>query len=373
MQANTEPAIVQVLEAPPLRSKTQVVVGTIKVADLMERFEIPRRDTRRKSGYQRELSAARVNKLALQLRSGQVDLPTALLLNMRNYDAARNLERRVEGLFLTIDDDLFVVDGQHRIEALRKLMEESPERWGDYRLTFVCLLGANENEEMLQFYIVNSTAKSVRTDLAMDLLKQQADHDPEVMNRLIESGEDWKVKSETLVEVVNNQSNVWKHRVRFPGDPKGETTISNSGLAGTIRPLLATEFFGRATVDNQAKILDAYWQGLKKVLPEAFEDPTMFVLQKQTGAATMHKVLVAVLELVRSRGRSVLEPESYAELLLEPLGESLDGDTREGEIVHGIDFWRAGVEGAAGSYSSSAGQRVLIAKIKALLPSPEIE
>jgi hypothetical protein len=34
------------------------------------------------------------------------------------------------------------------------------------------MIGAGELEEMRQFYVVNSTAKSVRTDLVLDLLKQ---------------------------------------------------------------------------------------------------------------------------------------------------------------------------------------------------------
>jgi hypothetical protein len=33
-------------------------------------------------------------------------------------------------------------------------------------IPFTCMLGATEDEEMDQFYIVNSKAKSVRTDLA---------------------------------------------------------------------------------------------------------------------------------------------------------------------------------------------------------------
>ena len=40
------------------------------------------------------------------------------------------------------------------------------------------MIGADETEEMTQFYVINSTAKSVRTDLALDLLKQRAENDP---------------------------------------------------------------------------------------------------------------------------------------------------------------------------------------------------
>ena len=52
-------------------------------------------------------------------------------------------------------------------------------RWGEILIPFVCMIGAGERQEMEQFYVVNSNAKSVRTDLAMDLLKQRAESDPD--------------------------------------------------------------------------------------------------------------------------------------------------------------------------------------------------
>jgi hypothetical protein len=62
----------------------------------------------------------------------------------------------------------------------------------------------------------------------------------------------------------------------------------------------------------------------------------------------MHGLLVSVIELLRSRGLSVIEAESYAQVLEEPL-LNLEGDNAEGETARGPDFWLAGVRGAAGS------------------------
>ena len=239
-------------------------------------------------------------------------------------------------------------------------------------MAVVCLLGANEHEEMREFYVVNSTAKSVRTDLALDLLKQSAESDPDVMEGLLARGEDWKVRGQTLVEAVERHSTIWRGRIRFPGEPKGATMITSSGMVTSVKPLLSTPYLGQLTTENQVKILDAFWQGIRKDLPEVFEDPEGFVIQKMTGTLVMHTVLIHALEYVRSKGWSVIEPESYANTLADALGE-LQGDTRDGAVVSGVDFWRAGAEGAAGSFSSNAGRRVLTAKIRAGLPEPEVE
>ena len=67
--------------------------------------------------------------------------------------------------------------------------------------------------------MVNSTAKSVRTDLAYDLLKQQAENDPTLAESLEERGEKWKVAGQAIVERLGEESNLWRSRIRFPASP----------------------------------------------------------------------------------------------------------------------------------------------------------
>ena len=68
------------------------------------------------------------------------------------------------------------------------------------------MLGATEEEEMAQFYIVNSKAKSVRTDLALELLKQLTDRNPEMMEALTEKGKDWQIQAQQLVRELAEAS-----------------------------------------------------------------------------------------------------------------------------------------------------------------------
>jgi hypothetical protein len=181
--------------------------------------------------------------------------------------------------------------GQHRIEALAKLVDENPDKWSDYQVSFVCMLGAEEFEEMTQFYVVNSTAKSVRTDLALDLLKQRADGDPDLMASLVEKGEDWKVDGQTITEELA-KGRLWKDRIRFPGDPIGESTIGSAGIFSSLKQALATPYFGAISTQNRVKILEAYWEGVEQVIPEAFKEPTEFGIQKSTGVQIMHQLLI---------------------------------------------------------------------------------
>jgi len=75
----------------------------------------------------------------------------------------------------------------------------------------------------------------------------------------------------------------------------------------------------------------------------------------------------------RSSGRSVIEASTYRDIMKEPI-ERLQGEAQDGlgSPVQGVDFWRTAPQGAAGSYSSSAGRRVLISKIRQSLPTVEV-
>ena len=58
---------------------------------------------------------------------------------------------------------------------------------------------------------------------------------------------------------------------------KGTTTITNTGMVNSMKPLLNdSPLFKRASMDHRIKILDAYWKGIKARMPEAFEDPTKY-------------------------------------------------------------------------------------------------
>jgi hypothetical protein len=92
--------------------------------------------------------------------------------------------------------------------------------------------------------LINSIAKAVRTVMALDLLKQQAEAAREFAHQLTDQGRDWKVKAETLVEQLAKDPDIWEDRVRFPAEFGGETLTSNTGMVTAFRPPPANEFFG---------------------------------------------------------------------------------------------------------------------------------
>ena len=372
------PVIIQ--ELPDLRYSNdewmakngrKVAIGSISTSTLKILYRVDRvNQSNNPSGYQREAVKTRVNSLVRELKSRRVDLPTAILLNLREFQATQHL--LLDGgmsLVLGEDDHLYVVDGQHRVESLIALFDEDPEVWGSYAIPFVCLLGADLNGEMTEFHVVNSNAKSIGTGLAMDLLRRRAEASDVVRDQLVETGRVWINTASKLTAALKG-TEIWKGKIQFPGQSKSGTLITNNGMTTSLRPLVEQPGYFQSVGDpeQQCRILDAYWQGIKMVLPEAMEDPERFNLQRTLGASALHGVFVNVLAVMVSQGKSVLNPEDYADIMREPLSEL--GETNgEGAFVEGAYFWKRGAEGASGLFNGRPGSRVLQAKIKDRLPN----
>ena len=111
---------------------------SIPIAVLSELYQVDRVNPRdNPDGYQREPIVSRINSLKRELQAKRVDLPTAILLNLRTYDESRHIPYvgTVTELVLNGEDRLFIVDGQHRVESLIRLYEEDPKTWGQLRYT----------------------------------------------------------------------------------------------------------------------------------------------------------------------------------------------------------------------------------------------
>ncbi len=370
---------IEVIQGPTLEGSIMTVVGVITAETLVRHHAVPRRDVLRGTGYQRDPSPKRVNDLAGSITRREVDLPTSVLLSLRSNGADDVLNRIGPDAYELILDpekaatehQLFVVDGQHRISALEKAMNVDQADVLNVKIPFVCMVGADEAQEMAQFHVVNSNAKSVRTDLALDLLRARAEHDPTFAQRVMDAGRKWELDAQGLTQHLATASSTWKKRIRLANSPKAKTTVPSASFVKSLQPLLAqpTLFRRIPSTEQQGQVIDAYWRAIRRVLPEAFEDPPKFNIQKGVGVEVMHSVLPNVLDHVRATGASVFKPSSYQGLVEEAL-LSIEAPNGDGEMVTGADFWRTGRDGAAGIYTSAAGKRRLAELIEARLPEP---
>ena len=347
----------------------ETFVGALKASELVKRCQIPHRDYEGDTGYQRLPTQSRVDTLANEMLSRDisermVDLPTSLLLSVRDRNLRPHLEstgRYVLTLPANGAKPFYVVDGQHRIAALRTVIEDGRnEFWSNYRVPVVIFFGADETVEMIHFHTVNSNAKSIRSDLDLDLLEKRAQGDDEFLLNLPRK-QAWKVHAQRITALAAKQG-VWIGRIRFPNQPKGTTLVTSNSFAFSLKPALAQVHFTEHTPENRAKIVDAYWRGIEKALPECFRTPKRYNIQKSVGVYVFHELLSIVLRHAETQGNPIFSPNSYAGILDITL-RGLRGVNLKGDEAVGPDFWKSGAEGVAGVYSSGSGRQRLVNQI----------
>ena len=349
----------------------QTYVGVIQVDDLISRHRIPYWEHEKKQGYQRNLEERRVKKFSQELKEGKVSVPTSLLLSVRDASFKPIL---VSGGMYEFqlpppgESIFYVVDGQHRLIALKNLVEEEPDgEWAKWRISIVVFFGADENSEMNQFHIVNSNAKSVKTDLALELLAERVERDSGLMADLISKKQDWKVQALRLTEKVSMRGE-WLERIQFAGQQKGNTVIRSNSFVSSFRIAYKDTMFKSFDPQSRVQIVRAYWAGIRKILPECFDEPRLYALQKTVGVFVLHQLLPDAIMRVKFNQNSHDDPDAYAYVLKDALLE-LSGENKEFEPVSGHEFWLTGKRGAASAYSSGSGQSLLAERIRQLLPA----
>ena len=152
-----------------------IYLTALPVKFLALRADIDRWTKTNREGYQRPPLESRLRPtgrasiIRYLLKEAGI-LPTSVLLNIRC-----KLKFREEGkitdeisfgkLIIPDNEKLWIVDGQHRLEALKRATSLRPE-FAEYPVPVTIMDLDNRFEEMLLFYIVNSRQKRIPTDIA---------------------------------------------------------------------------------------------------------------------------------------------------------------------------------------------------------------
>ena len=351
-----------------------------------------------REGYQRSAVAARMRKAAEYYRGSEERqpglMPNPLLANIReddlpeaaisfhggdrgNYERAKEDGGNWRGLVsLELPDEvpLWIYDGQHRIGGIELVARDL----GTLPVPLSITLGMSREAEMREFYEVNTNAKSVKTDLALELLRHMAAEDPQLAALLEDIGRDWTVRGVEVVHELLEASEVWSESIQPPNTrrkPNDRLTVTQAQFVKSLKPVLDMPLLSKAEASMVARIVSAYWAGIAQVLPGLFgpdASPKDYVIQKGAGVTALHRVLPSAIETLRARGQGLGNAEAYAVVMLdlpELSGEVFDEDG-DGTIVAGPEFWLSGSTGVAGQFAGEAGYRRLAVRIQALMPKP---
>ena len=316
-------------------------------------------------GYQREEQQVHYNKVGRYLVTDKsAILPTSILLSARDGVAFEPAKDCPTMGYLYIPDEalpLWIVDGQHRVAGLRHAIEDlEDENARNFTLPAVIMADMPKQDEVQQFYIVNSTSKRIKTDLAERLLTEMAEHSDTVKkNQVIGKGKAYLLRAVKIVDMLNEQKNgPWEGRIQQVNKRKvGDVMIAESSFNESLKPVLALPWLSKMPDSELATIINRYWEAIFSYMPTAHSTPRNYSVQKTIGTYTWHLVAPAVLEVCRTNGDFTVE-------MMTTILKSAQDYLEE-------EFWEVGNSDGAAQYSSRAGFTILYEMILETLPEAE--
>lgn len=356
-----------ILRIPTIKvsqNKKDIFIAKMKVEDLKKYTIVDRYDSNLdidhpKQGYQRS-AEARYKKFANYLiKSEYPYCPTAILLSARDYDL--HYDQQTSTIQIDSDHKLQIVDGQHRERGYSfAIYEKNIEELIGFETPVIIMHNINKITEMRQFAIVNGTQKKVRLDLVNMILTQIAER--EGVDK-IKKQEFSRVVIARTVELLNNDDgSPWHNMIIMPNEKaytkkevlenpslKNRKIVLATSFMTSLKPIYSYlgEFhpFLKGDPKEQARgfaeILSEFWKAIKFLVPEAFENPSGYVIQKTPGLFSLHTICRNILPRLHMARKGFLEFE-FRNLL--KFSSSLSNP----------EFWDA-EEGEAAKYGSMKG------------------
>ena len=285
-----------------MQNGQRLYVGVARAGELLAMIQTDICGPDNKDGYQRAVAQNRARNFGRYIANPKAKgiSPNSVLLNVRQD----GLEYKAGTLTIMPDTTLWVVDGQHRLEGLRVMMVDN-EDLGKFELPIVILTLPDPNEEAKQFLIINKTQKGVKSDLAERIqyristkegaLNISQQYLEGVLPNVFKDIE-WKSKTVEIVDQLNKRTDcVWLGKIGYPNEPSKLTPVSQNAFTGSLGPIFKDALYGKIDTSILLNLLINYWNALKETWPEAFAEPSEYIIQKRPGVYALHNLLPFIL------------------------------------------------------------------------------
>ncbi len=324
----------------------EIYVTVFQAKDFIDRYEIDRWSPKNPRGYQRLPSLSRLRdgrgSAVRYLVKEMGCFPTSILVNVRGeltFTPERDLGWCAYGKLDTGDERFWLMDGQHRVEALKRAIERNAD-FEKYPIIASVLKLPSRFDELMHFYIVNRRQKSVPTDLAYRHLQRM----------LWERGTEWLydlegrrgvhlgLASEVVDYLSREARSPWYARIRMVGSTaKEEHLVTDKVLISSIAKIFREKAFEGMPIRDFGELMIDYWNAVRQIYPDAFESENEYTLVTSTGINALHQLFPAIYARC-ARGRDISEESMllHLEKLLEATKDHTHPDF-QGPLD--LNFW----------------------------------
>lgn len=293
-------------------------------------------------GYQRRPQPARVSSIAKDIVKKRINgtflpMPTSLILSDRGVNYKFN-----NGKLTVIDGKFKLIDGQHRVLAYKKALEEFDETEDLASHYFSCTIIKVEDQdlsdlekkeiELKHFNNINGKAKPVPVDLGNALLfnlyKSGALKNDEFDFK--------KIMAIDAATALNDSSGPWMFKLQMPNEKKYTKKeiqddpqrkhlrlVKSTSLVTSLKPIIKYlhDNVFRTNTDDKLKqqtlftVLDNYWTVINQRCPESIRYGKESVIQKSSGIFSFHMLLENLMKDIKRDNGHITNIEEYEKRL----------------------------------------------------------
>ena len=264
-------------------------------------------------GYQRLPNRSRYHQIANYLAYDNSMMPPAIVVSFRGHLPVVSKDGDIYTIEIPDDENLWVIDGQHRLGGLRLLaglekdakglinndFQKQHARFKKFEMPVVIIECPDIKTEAFQFAKINSEAKKVNKYLANESILQGGGPS--------NGGSTWLMRAVELTKFMNDhRGSPLKGMMKHPNskrDPNRSYYCSTLGFTNSLDPLMNDNIYGAQwEKGDKAKIqqmVAGYWSAWHSVIPFAFEDHKGYALFKNSGMMILNYCMLTMARRLR--------------------------------------------------------------------------
>lgn len=291
--------IVEVKAIRLVQKNIEMYIGKMKVNDILTLYELDKFKEEELEGYQRERYEERTTQLVDYLEKSPLAVMPAILVGLRktnfvdlNDDIGKLIIERKKG-------SLWIIDGQHRVGGFSKIYDRFifTKSLGvslfsnlmDYELPVVFIdssgaaekikssLTKNDNQltaediEKAIFFIVNKTQRGISPSLRDALLYSIKTSGIDGLSIVDKEG--WRIMGAQIGIALNCKDNCPLHaKINISGQRNSGKPLQLNSFVSSLESLFKDKEFQTLNIEEKIGFLDAFWQALGDLSPDALGD-----------------------------------------------------------------------------------------------------
>lgn len=260
------------------------------------------------TGYQRKVNEDHVLKIVDYLIKNEFYMPSSIICSSDEE--------------VNKDTKLNIVDGQHRIEAFKRLKKIDEKKYceiKDFELSVVILEKPSEELEIDTFITINKTSRKVDTSLAY-ILKNKINRKKLSSNDLTIAKKEF-LAVELAIDINSDKNTLWYNKILLEGNPRQNAyeTISLNSFVKSVRVLISylnkyniininwtNEIELEEIKSNLKLVFLEMWKIIQFKWPNLFNDNNS-VIQGNIGVSSINKYIIMQMKTLKTKYCSMEE------------------------------------------------------------------